>query len=163
VVVPNGTLFGDGVAGRIKQELLGSYNLHTVLRLPNGVFAPYTAIATNVLFFDRSGPTRDIWFYEHRLPDGRKTYTKTQPLQFEEFGPLFDWWDHREEDEQAWRIPVEAIVQRGFNLDVKNPRSPADLEHLPPTELVERILADEEEFVSAVQSVRGLLGELPGC
>jgi type I restriction enzyme M protein len=78
VVVPNGTLFGDGVCARIKEELLKEFNLHTVVRLPNGVFAPYTGIATNLLFFDRSGPTKEVWYYEHPLPEGRKNYTKTR-------------------------------------------------------------------------------------
>ena len=85
VVVPNGTLFGDGVCARIKEELLKEFNLHTIVRLPNGVFAPYTSIPTNMLFFDRSGPTKDVWYYEQPLPEGRKNYTKTQPMQFEEF------------------------------------------------------------------------------
>ncbi len=88
VVVPNGTLFGDGVCARIKEDLLKEFNLHTIVRLPNGVFAPYTPIPTNLLFFDRSGPTKEVWYYEHPLPEGRKNYTKTQPLQFEEFAPL---------------------------------------------------------------------------
>jgi len=75
VVVPNGTLFGDGVSARIKEELLKEFNLHTIVRLPNGVFAPYTSIPTNILFFDRSGPTREVWYYEQPLPEGRKNYT----------------------------------------------------------------------------------------
>jgi hypothetical protein len=79
VVVPNGTLFGDGVCARIKEELLKEFNLHTIVRLPNGVFAPYTGIPTNLLFFDRSGPTREVWYYEQPLPEGRKNYTKTAP------------------------------------------------------------------------------------
>src|SRR5215470_18736470 len=86
VVVPNGTLFGDGICARIKEELLKDFNLHTIVRLPNGVFAPYTSIPTNLLFFDRSGPTKWVWYYEQPLPNGRKNYTKTQPIQFEEFG-----------------------------------------------------------------------------
>jgi type I restriction enzyme M protein len=85
VVVPNGTLFGDGVCARIKQELLTKFNLHTIIRLPNGVFSPYTSIPTNLLFFDRTGPTEDIWYYEQSLPQGKKNYTKTSPIQFEEF------------------------------------------------------------------------------
>ncbi len=89
VVVPNGTLFGDGVCARIKEELLKEFNLHTIVRLPNGVFAPYTGIPTNILFFDRSGPTREVWYYEQPLPEGRKNYTKTAPIQFEEFAPLW--------------------------------------------------------------------------
>ena len=91
VVVPNGTLFGDGVCARIKEELLKEFNLHTIVRLPNGVFAPYTSIPTNVLFFDRSGPTREVWYYEQPLPEGRKNYTKTAPIQFEEFTLLVAW------------------------------------------------------------------------
>jgi type I restriction enzyme M protein len=79
MVVPNGTLFGDGVCARIKEHLLKEFNLHTIVRLPNGVFAPYTGIPTNLLFFDRSGPTKDIWYYEIPLPEGRKNYTKTKP------------------------------------------------------------------------------------
>ncbi len=92
VVVPNGMLFGDGVAARIKEELLKEFNLHTIVRLPNGVFAPYTNIPTNLLFFDRSGPTKEVWYYELALPEGRKNYTKTKPMQFEEFADCLAWW-----------------------------------------------------------------------
>src|SRR5882724_8521640 len=102
VVVPNGTLFGDGVCARIKEELLRGFNLHTIVRLPNGVFAPYTGIPTNLLFFDRSGPTKDIWYYEQPLPDGRKNYTKTQPMQYEEFADCISWWNRRTENDRAW-------------------------------------------------------------
>ena len=122
VVVPNGTLFGDGVCGRIKQELLKEFNLHTIVRLPNGVFAPYTSIPTNILFFDRSGPTREVWYYEHPLPEGRKNYTKTAPLQFEEFAPLIAWWGGakragREENAQAWKVSAADLLASGANLD----------------------------------------------
>src|SRR5207302_185034 len=103
VVVPNGTLFGDGVCARIKQELLTKFNLHTIVRLPNGVFAPYTSIPTNLLFFDRSGPTREVWYYEQPLPEGRRQYTKTQPLQYEELADCLAWWQKREENERAWK------------------------------------------------------------
>src|SRR5947207_10474549 len=99
MVVPNGVLFGDGVCARIKKELLEEFNLHTIVRLPNGVFAPYTAIPTNLLFFERNGPTKEVWYYEHALPEGRKSYSKTQPLQFEEFRPCLEWWEIREENE----------------------------------------------------------------
>ena len=105
VVVPNGTLFGDGVCARIKEELLKQFNLHTIVRLPNGVFAPYTGIPTNILFFDRSGPTKEVWYYEQPLPEGRKNYTKTAPIQFEEFAPCIAWWNNRQENERAWRVP----------------------------------------------------------
>src|SRR3990170_3706451 len=104
VVVPNGTLFGDGVCARIKEELLKDFNLHTIVRLPNGVFAPYTGIPTNLLFFERGRSTKEVWYYEHPLPEGRKNYTKTQPIQFEEFAPCQAWWGDRVENEHAWRV-----------------------------------------------------------
>ncbi|MCK6527843.1 type I restriction-modification system subunit M [Myxococcota bacterium] len=104
VIVPNGTLFGDGVCAKVKRELLRECHLHTVLRLPPGVFAPYTSIATNVLFFEAGRPTQEIWFYEHPLPGESSGYTKTKPLRFEEFEPLLAWWTQREEGERAWRI-----------------------------------------------------------
>ncbi|CAM4393583.1 type I restriction-modification system subunit M [Deinococcus marmoris] len=105
VVVPNGFLFAQGVGARIKQEMLEGFNLHTIVRLPSGVFAPYTSIPTNILFFERGEPTQEIWYYEHPLPTGQKNYTKTRPVQFEEFAPLLAWWSNREESEQAWRVP----------------------------------------------------------
>ena len=103
VITPNGTLFGDGVCARIKEELMKEFNLHTIVRLPNGVFSPYTGIATNIMFFDRSGPTRNVWFYEQPVPEGRKNYTKTAPIQFEEFADCLKWWPERDENEYAWR------------------------------------------------------------
>lgn len=95
VVVPNGVLSARGIGGRIKEQLLDKFNLHTIVRLPNGVFSPYTLIPTNVLFFE-AGKTEEIWFYEHPLPAGRKNYTKTTPLRYEELAPCRDWWGGRE-------------------------------------------------------------------
>ncbi len=95
--MPNGTLFGDGVAALIKEQLLKDFNLHTIVRLPQGVFAPYTDIPANLLFFERSGPTKDIWYYEIPLPEGRKKYSKTAPMQFEEFADCLAWWEKRKE------------------------------------------------------------------
>ena len=111
MVVPNGTLFGDGVCARIKEELLKEFNLHTIVRLPNGVFAPYTSIPTNLLFFDRSGPTKEIWYYEQPLPEGRKTYTKTQPMRFEEFEACLAWWNKREENDRAWKVKASDVLK----------------------------------------------------
>lgn len=108
VVVPNGTLFGDGISAVIKEELLKEFRLQTIVRLPQGVFAPYTDIPANLLFFERGGPTDVIWYYELPLPEGRKKYSKTAPLQFEEFAPLIAWWNAREENAQAWRIDFAA-------------------------------------------------------
>ncbi len=157
VVVPNGTLFGDGVAARIKQELLQNYNLHTVVRLPNGVFAPYTAIPTNLLFFDRSGPTREVWYYEHTLPEGRKSYSKTKPLGYEEFAECLAWWRDRRETAHAWRVPVATILVNGCNLDVKNPNAKADLEHLPPEQLADDILRKEQRIAEIMAEIKHVL------
>jgi type I restriction enzyme M protein len=159
VVVPNGTLFGDGVCARIKEELLKEFNLHTIVRLPNGVFAPYTSIPTNLLFFDRSGPTQDIWYYEHPLPEGRKNYTKTQPLQFDEFAPCLAWWNKRKETDQAWKVPATDILGATCNLDRKNPRGKEDITRLPPEKLVESILEKERRITEILEGIRALLAK----
>jgi type I restriction enzyme M protein len=157
VVVPDGTLFGDGVCARIKEELLKEFNLHTIVRLPNGVFAPYTSIRTNILFFDRSGPTKEVWYYEHPLPEGKKNYTKTAPIQFEEFVPCIEWWNTREENERAWSVPVAELLANNCNLDRKNPRAREDITHLPPAELAASILGKEARIAEIMSNIRGLL------
>ena len=154
VVVPNGTLFGDGVCARIKTELLNEFNLHTIIRLPNGVFAPYTGIPTNIIFFDRSGPTKEVWYYEHPLPAGRKSYTKTAPLQFEEFKPILNWWFQRLENDQAWKITAAELLENGCNLDSKNPHGKDDITHLPPEEIVAGILEKERRIVEIVGNIQ---------
>ncbi|MDP9347723.1 MAG: type I restriction-modification system subunit M [Gemmatimonadota bacterium] len=157
VVVPNGTLFADGVAARVKEDLLRHYNLHTIVRLPNGVFAPYTGIPTNLLFFDRSGPTEAVWYYEQPLPGGRKQYTKTKPIQYEEFAGCLAWWHSREENERAWRVPVGRVVENGYNLDVKNPNAASDFEHMPPEQLVEDIIKKEMRILEIMGEIRQAL------
>ncbi len=159
VVVPNGTLFGDGVAARIKEELLRDFNLHTIVRLPNGVFAPYTSIPTNLLFFDRSGPTQAVWYYELPLPPGRKNYTKTQPIQYEDFVACLAWWGAREENAQAWRVPAAAILANGCNLDLKNPSNQQDYEHMPPAQLAEDILQKERRILAIIEEIKQALAE----
>jgi type I restriction enzyme M protein len=158
VVVPNGTLFGDGVCARIKEELLKEFNLHTIVRLPNGVFAPYTSIPTNILFFDRSGPTKEVWYYEQPLPEGRKNYTKTQPMQFEEFSDCMKWWYKRKENNQAWKVSSKELLDANCNLDHKNPRANVDFEHLPPDQLADDILKKEFRIVELMQEIKAALG-----
>ena len=157
VVLPNGTLFGDGVCARIKQELLTEFNLHTIVRLPNGVFSPYTGIPTNLLFFERGGPTKEVWYYEHPLPEGRKNYTKTQPLQYEEFTPLIEWWRSREENERAWKVSADELLANNCNLDRKNPNGKEDIAHLPPEQLLESIIHKEQRIAEIVGEIKGLL------
>lgn len=119
VVVPNGTLFGDGVCAVIKEEMLKEFNLHTIVRLPQGVFAPYTDIPANLLFFERGGPTDTIWYYELPLPEGRKKYSKTAPLPFEAFASVLDWWSARKGGPQAWRVDFAA--KRAAAIDAATP------------------------------------------
>jgi type I restriction enzyme M protein len=157
VVVPNGTLFGDGVCARIKEELLKEFNLHTIVRLPNGVFAPYTSIPTNLLFFDCSGPTEEIWYYELSLPEGRRQYTKTQPMQYEEFGDCLTWWKKRKENDRAWKVPAQEVLSAGCNLDRKNPHAKEDIAHLPPEQLAESILEKERRIMKVMDKIKTLL------
>lgn len=153
IIVPNSVLFDQGVGARIKADLFATFNLHTVVRLPNGVFAPYTLIPSNVLFFERGRQGEHVWFYEHPLPDGRKNYTKTKPLAFEEFAPCEAWWggrsrEGRVETAQAWRVPTADIVASNFNLDLRNPNRLDDLTHRPPAELVAELIETEKEILA---------------
>jgi type I restriction enzyme M protein len=157
VVVPDGTLFGGGVAARIKEELLREFNLHTIVCLPNGVFAPYTGIPTNLIFFDRAGPTKEIWYYEQPLPDGRNSYSKTKPIRFEEFADCLAWWEHREENERAWRVSAEEIAAHNYNLDWKNPNRQGDAEHLPPEQLVATIRKKEARIQELLDEISEVL------
>lgn len=139
VVLPDGFLFGEGTKTTLKRELLEEFNLHTIVRLPKGVFAPYTSIATNVLFFEKGEPTKDIWFFEHPYPDGYKSYSRSKPLDIKEFNLEKAWWGGaarkgRKTTKDAWKISATDIAARNYNLDCKNPhavkvnhRDPADL------------------------------------
>lgn len=143
LVLPDGTLFGEGVKTRIKEALLTECNLHTIVRLPNGVFSPYTGIRTNLLFFTKGAPTKEVWYYEHPYPEGVKSYNKGKPIRIEEFEAEKNWWGEeadgfksRVENERAWRVPIDNIKAGNFNLDIKNPRNtidgPGDVDYLLP-------------------------------
>lgn len=167
MVVPNGVLFGDGVAARIKKQLLAECNLHTIVRLPSGVFAPYTDIPTNLLFFEKTGRTKDVWFYEIRPPEDRKKYSKTKPMHFEEFAGCQGWWGGlsrrgRKENDNVWRVPIGEIEEGDrFDLDRKNPHGPEDLAHRPPDDLVAELLAMEAEITALLRDVQGVLSQDP--
>lgn len=159
VVLPDGTLFGEGVKTKIKKMLCEECNLHTIVRLPNGVFNPYTGIKTNILFFTKGQPTKEVWFYEHPYPEGVKNYNKTKPMKFEEFQSEIDWWGNEEdgfasrvETNQAWKVSIEDIIERNFNLDIKNPYQGEVVSHDP-----QQLLAD---FQSQQQEIDGLRSQL---
>ncbi|MDR2219484.1 MAG: type I restriction-modification system subunit M [Methylobacillus sp.] len=160
VVVPNGTLFADGVAAVIKQQLLKEFNLHTIVRLPQGVFAPYTDIPANLLFFERGGPTADIWYYEIPLPEGRKKYSKTMPMQFEEFATCLAWWNDRKETPHSWKVSAADVIAKNYNLDVKNPNAKQELEHIAPMELVARMRQHENEVMRLLGEIEALVGKV---
>lgn len=162
VVVPNGTLFGDGVCAAIKEELLKSFNLHTIVRLPQGVFAPYTDIPANLLFFERGGPTETIWYYELPLPEGRKKYSKTAPLQFDEFAQVAAWWNDRQEGPQAWKVSAAEVAARGYNLDLKSPNAKAGLEHADPKDLIASMRSHEAEVMRLLGEIEALVAEVQG-
>lgn len=139
IVLPDGSLTGEGVKARIRQKLLEDCNLHTIIRLPNSVFQPYASVATNLLFFTKGEPTKEIWYYEHQLPEGQKAYSKTKPIQIAEFNPIKEWWNNRVENEQAWKVDIETIKNSGYNLDIKNPHKKEEEHTYTASELLELI------------------------
>lgn len=158
MVLPDGTLFGEGIKTRIKEKLLAECNLHTIVRLPNGVFSPYTGIKTNLLFFTKGDKTKDVWYYEHPYPEGAKSYNKTKPMQIEEFKPEKAWWKKRKESEYAWKVPVEDIIANNYNLDIKNPNVEEE-SHRPPAELLKEYNALQKEIANSRDQLKKILTE----
>lgn len=159
VVLPDGTLFGEGVKSRIKEKLLTECNLHTIVRLPNGVFSPYTNIKTNLLFFIKGTPTREVWYYEHPYPAGYKSYSKTKPIRIEEFGLEKAWWGSeadgfasRVENEFAWKVDIATLKTNGYNLDQKNPHQGEAISHDP-----DELLTQYQRLTAEAQGLRDQL------
>lgn len=168
VVLPDGTLFGEGVKTKIKKLLLDECNLHTLVRLPNSVFAPYTSIKTNILFFEKGTPTKDVWYYEVPLPEGVKAFNKTKPMKLTDFDACADWWGetpstkegidaktkrkNRQENEFAWKVSIDDIIARNYNLDIKNPHIGEVISHDP-----EELLADYAKQQADIQALRDQL------
>jgi type I restriction enzyme M protein len=156
IVLPDGTLFGEGIKSRIKKKLLEECNLHTIVRLPKSVFSPYTGIATNVLFLTKGEPTKEVWYYEHTLPKGVKAYNKSRPMKLSEFNEEKSWWENREETEYAWKVDIEDIRANNFNLDRKNPNKKAEV-HESPAELLNQYLAAGTSFKEIEELLRSSL------
>jgi type I restriction enzyme M protein len=155
IVLPDGTLFGEGVKTKIKEKLLTDCNLHTIVRLPNSVFAPYTSIKTNILFFEKGKQTEDVWYFDQQLPNGVKAYNKTKPMDPEEFTICKDWWNDRDAEQYqhiAWKVPFSEIKERNFNLDIKNPHQAEAISHDP-----EELLANYDKQQQDIQKLRDQL------
>ncbi len=158
IVVPDGTLFGEGVKTTIKRKLLEEFNLHTIVRLPPGVFNPYAGVNTNLIFFEKGEPTQEVWYYQVPLPDDlNNQYTKTRGIRHEEFQPVKDWWHNRTETEHAWKVSIEEIRENNYNLDFKNPNQAEEETARDPKELVESIEEKEREILDALEKVKGNL------
>ena len=165
IVLPDGSLTGDGVKQRVREKLLKDCNLHTVIRLPNSVFQPYATVATNLLFFDKVNSsssdsndfaTKEVWYYEHRLPEGVKSYSKTKPIRLEELKPIKKWWSNRKESEICWKVSIDTIRERGFDLDIKNPTKQEEAHEYSSAELMEIL---ENSFAKS----HDLLNQLKGA
>ena len=163
VVLPDGSLFGEGVKTRLKEALMEECNLHTIVRLPNSVFRPYASIGTNLLFFEKGTPTKDIWFYEHRVPEGQKAYSMTRPIRLEHLQACADWWGGktrkgRTETPQAWKVTAAEVKARGYNLDIKNPHAIAD-DHGDPETLLADLNAAEADVTKLRDQLKSILAE----
>lgn len=163
VVLPDGTLFGEGIKTRLKEQLMEECNLHTIVRLPNSVFKPYASIGTNLLFFEKGTPTKETWFFEHRVPSGQKAYSMTKPIRLDHLQPCVDWWGGterkgRQEGPQAWCVAIEDVKARGYNLDFKNPHAVAD-NHGDPEALLSDLNAAEREVMALRDQLKSILAE----
>ncbi len=163
VVLPDGSLFGEGVKTRLKEHLMEECNLHTIVRLPNSVFRPYASIGTNLLFFEKSAPTRDIWFWEHRVPEGQKAYSMTRPIRLEHLADCAAWWggprrEGRVETKRAWKVSAEEVKARAYNLDIKNPHTVAE-DHGDPETLLQDLTAAEAEVTAIRDQLKAILSE----
>ncbi|MCM3128107.1 N-6 DNA methylase [Paenibacillus provencensis] len=157
IVLPDGFLFGEGVKTAIKEKLLEEFNLHTIVRLPNGVFAPYTGINTNLLFFEKGKPTEEVWFFEHPLPDGYKNYTKTRAIRYEEFNLEKEWWNNRTETDNSWKMNIQQVKDRNYNLDIKNPnRSQQEFDY-NPLEAIDKIANNEKKIIDILNQIKQTL------
>lgn len=163
VVLPDGSLFGEGVKTRLKEHLMEECNLHTIVRLPNSVFRPYASIGTNLLFFEKGAPTQDIWFWEHQVPQGQKAYSMTRPIRLEHLADCAAWWggprrEGRVETERAWKVTAEEVKARGYNLDIRNPHTVAE-DHGDPETLLENLTNAEAEVAALRDQLKAILSE----
>jgi len=159
IVLPDGFLFGEGVKTKIKEKLLTEFNLHTIVRLPNGVFSPYTGIRTNLLFFEKNSKgTKDVSYFEHPLPEGYKIYNKTKPVRHEEFQLEKEWWNDRDNEkfkQYAWKVSLADLQNKNYNLDINNPTKPEEEKELSKEEIIERIEENIKRTSEILKEIKG--------
>ena len=149
IVLPDGSLTGEGVKQRVRQKLLEDCNVHTIVRLPQSVFAPYATVNTNLIFFEKGNPTKEIWYYEHTLPEGYKAYSKTKPIQISEFDEIKKWWGKRTESDSAYKVSIDTIKEKGYDLDIKN-----------PNKIVEEVIFERKEIINTIKSNQSRITQL---
>lgn len=154
IVLPDGSLTGDGVKQRVRQKLLEDCNLHTIIRLPNSVFKPYATVATNLLFFTKGEPTKEIWYYEHRLPEDYKSYSMTRPLQLKELKPIKKWWNDRKESEICWKVDIQTIIDRNYDLDINNPNKKEEVIEYSSSQLMKMLDASFDKSHNLLTQIR---------
>lgn len=164
IVLPDGSLFGEGVKTRLKEHLMEECNLHTIVRLPNSVFKPYASIGTNLLFFEKGTSTKEIWFWEHQVPEGQKAYSMTRPIKVEHLDDCADWWGGperkgRKEGERAWKVSAKEVKERGYNLDIRNPHN-VEEDLGDPETLLEELNAAEAKVVEVRDKLKAILSEV---
>lgn len=157
LVLPDGSLFGEGVKTKIKEKLLEECNLHTIVRLPNGVFSPYTSINTNLLFFTKGEPTKEIWYFEHPYPVGIKNYNKTKPINIQEFDLEKEWWNKRVENKYAWKVSIQDIKNKNFNLDIKNPNKIKSEALLSSKEIIKQLIVAQETIIDQLNDLKKII------
>lgn len=153
VAFTDAILTGDGAKLEVRKKLLSECNLHTIIKLPKSVFLPYP-VATNLLFFNKGTATREIWYYEHRLPEGQKSYSKTKTIRPEEFQPIKDWWENRTESEVAWKVHIETIKARNYDLDIKNPHKTEDLHEYTSQEIIGLLENSLDKSYSLLRTIK---------
>lgn len=156
MVVPEGVLFRGDAFARVKEDLLEQFTLHTVISLPQGVFLPYSAVKTNLIFFQRPGPTREVWYYELQPPN-RQRYTKAKPIQDADFDDCRAKMQERTFSENSWIVPAEELIKQGYDLTARNPNRAEDDHHREPAEIISSITEKEKEILSLIGEVEGVL------
>lgn len=154
IVLPDGSLTGDGVKIRIREKLLTDCNLHTIIRLPNSVFAPYATVATNLLFFTKGEPTKEVWYYELALPDGQKSYSKTKPMRAEDLEPINIWWNNKTEGPYSWKVAVNTIKNNNWDLDIKNPNKKIEVSEYTSMDLISNIEKSFDESLRLLKDIK---------